>query len=265
MPDDVEKPATRASAGAGALEQLDVAVIAPRHTRRIRAALFQAGVLGASMVFVVLAFAAHTTAYFPIDLAVTRSVQALHGTAFDGLMHGVSWLGFFPQVAILGATIVLGLLLSGLRWEALAMLLATAGNAAGALLKLVVVRPRPGEDVVRVFRKLESPGFPSGHVLSAVACYGFLAFLCFTLLKPSFGRTATIAALALFIALTGLSRISLGQHWFSDVMGAYLFGSLWLALTVQVYRWGKPRFFLDQPLAPASPAASPAAAPQRPR
>ena len=138
------------------------------------------------------------------------------------------------------------------------MLLATACNGAGALLKLMVVRPRPGEDVVHVFRKLDSSGFPSGHVLSAVACYGFVAFLCFTLLKPSLGRSATIAALGAFIALTGLSRISLGQHWFSDVMGAYLFGSLWLALTVHVYIWGKPRFFAHQPLAPASPAPSPA-------
>jgi undecaprenyl-diphosphatase len=47
----------------------------------------------------------------------------------------------------------------------------------------------------------------------------------------------------------GPSRIYLGQHWFSDVMGAYVLGSLWLLLSIRVYRWGKPRFFRDQPVA----------------
>jgi membrane-associated phospholipid phosphatase len=55
--------------------------------------------------------------------------------------------------------------------------------------------------------------------------------------------------------MMGLSRIYQGQHWFSDVMGAYLLGSLWLALTIRLYRWGKPRYFVDQPVAPEAPAA----------
>jgi undecaprenyl-diphosphatase len=51
----------------------------------------------------------------------------------------------------------------------------------------------------------------------------------------------------------GMSRIYLGHHWFSDVMGAYLLGSLWLALTIRFYRWGKTRYFIRQPVAPAAP------------
>ena len=110
--------------------------------------------------------------------------------------------------------------------------------------------------VVRVFKQLQSSGFPSGHVLTTTAFCGFLAFLAFTLLKPSAGRTGLIVVLALLIALMGPSRIFLGQHWFSDVMGAYLFGSLWLALTTHFYRWGKVRFFVHQPMAPAAPPTS---------
>jgi undecaprenyl-diphosphatase len=59
--------------------------------------------------------------------------------------------------------------------------------------------------------------------------------------------------LALLIALVGISRVYLGEHWPSDVFGAYLLGSLWLTLTVYVYRWGKPRFFKNQPLAKEKP------------
>ena len=59
--------------------------------------------------------------------------------------------------------------------------------------------------------------------------------------------------LAPIVFLMGLSRVEQGQHWFSDAMGGYVFGSLWLALTVKLYRWGKPRFFVRQPVAPPSP------------
>ncbi|MEO5989035.1 MAG: phosphatase PAP2 family protein [Candidatus Eisenbacteria bacterium] len=225
-------------------------------TRRYRAVAFQAYVLTASVVFVVLAVVAHTVAYFAIDLSITKAVQSYHGVIFDRLMYGISWLGFFPQVVPLGALVILTLAFLGLRWEAVSMLFATLSTGVGALIKLVVIRPRPSADLVHVFRELNSSGFPSGHVLSTTAFCGFLAFLCFTLLKPSIGRTALLVGLALLIALMSVSRIYMGQHWFSDVMGAYLFGSLWLVLTIRFYRWGKTRYFVHQPVAPAAPPSS---------
>jgi undecaprenyl-diphosphatase len=249
-PEQVPVPAT------DALRELDAAVIAPRPTRHYRAAAFQAFVLGASVVFVVLAVVAHTVAYFPIDLTITHAVQAYHGPVFDRLMIATSWLGFFPQVALLSAVVISALFLAGLRWEAVSTTFATISGVVGGLVKLVVFRPRPSADLVHVLRQLPSSGFPSGHVLTTMAFCGFLVFLCFTLLKPSPGRTTMLVALSALIALMGLSRIALGQHWFSDVMGAYLFGSLWLALTIRFYRWGKKRYFVHQPVAPAAPPTS---------
>ncbi len=249
-------PEPAPGAATGPLKKLDAAAIATRPTRRYRAAAFQAYVMGAAVVFVVLAVVAHTVAYFPIDLTITRAVQGDHGQLFDRLMYVISWLGFFPQVALLSAVAVLALFFSGLRWEAVSLLFATGSSGVGALVKLVVFRPRPSADLVHVFGQLPSSGFPSGHVLSATAFCGFLVFLSFTLLKPSAGRTTLLVALSVFIASMGLSRIYLGQHWFSDVMGAYLFGSLWLALTIRFYRWGKKRYFVHQPVAPAAPATS---------
>jgi len=83
---------------------------------------------------------------------------------------------------------------------------------------------------------------------------GFLAFLAYTILKSSWARGLLVTAFGTLILLMGMSRIYLGQHWFSDVVGAYLLGGLWLALTIRFYRWGKPRFFVRQPVAPADPA-----------
>ena len=132
-------------------------------------------------------------------------------------------------------------------------LFAACAVGVGTLVKLVVYRPRPSADLVHVFSQLPSSGFPSGHVLAFTAFGGFLAFLVYTLLKPSWGRTALLAASAMLVLLMGLSRIYQGQHWFSDVMGAYLLGSMWLALSIWLYRWGKLRFFTHQPVAPETP------------
>src|SRR5438093_814383 len=57
----------------------------------------------------------------------------------------------------------------------------------------------------------------------------------------------------LLSALTGPSRIYAGEHWASDVAGSYLLGSVWLLLAITLYRWGKPRFFVTQPVAAEPP------------
>ena len=237
----------------GPLRKIDEAVIASRRTRRYRAAAFQTYVFVASGVFLTLAVVAHWVAYFPVDLRITRALQAYHGAPFARLMYDVSWLGFPPQVFVI-CLFTAGLVLSfGLRWESLVCLFAEGGVIIGALVKLVVVRPRPSADLVHVFAQLHSSGFPSGHVLEFTCFAGFLGFLTFTLVKPSAGRSIVMAALGVLILLMGLSRIYQGQHWFSDVCGAYLLGSVWLALSIKLYRWGKPKFFVRQPVAPEVP------------
>lgn len=72
----------------------------------------------------------------------------------------------------------------------------------------------------------------------------------YTLLKHSRLRTSLLILLGTFIALVGISRIYLGQHWASDVLGAYFLGSLTLVVNIWFYRWGKKRFLLPQPAAP---------------
>jgi undecaprenyl-diphosphatase len=230
--------------------QVNAKAIAPPRARRYRAALFQGYVLAAAVAFVTLAVVAHTVAYFPIDLTITRALQAYHGVWFARLMFWVSWIGFMPQVQALVLSVAGLLFVFGLRWEALVTLFAACGALLGAVVKLVVYRPRPSANLIHVFQQLPSSGFPSGHVIEFTTFGGFLAFLAYTLLKQSVGRTVVLSALGVWTLLMGLSRIYQGQHWFSDVMGAYLFGSLWLILGIRIYRWGKPRFFVHQPVAP---------------
>ena len=239
--------------------------IVPKPTQRWRARAFQVYLVAATAAFGILVVLASRFNYFPIDLSITRGVQTINAAWFANLMWVVSFPGYAPQAWLLVGVVGVSLFFIGLRWEAITALLAAAGaTGLGSLVKLLVHRPRPGADLVRVFQQLQDPSFPSGHVLMYTAFFGFLMFLGYTLLKPSYTRGVTLVILGALVGLVGLSRIYLGDHWASDVTGAYLLGSLWLALSITVYRWGKTRFFVRQPLAPEKPgptAATPRAAP----
>jgi undecaprenyl-diphosphatase len=65
------------------------------------------------------------------------------------------------------------------------------------------------------------------------------------LLRKSWLRTLSLIVSGALILLVGASRVYLGQHWTSDVVGAYLLGSLALVLMIHVYRWGKRMKFFQ--------------------
>lgn len=231
--------------------------IAPRPARRWRALVFQAYLIAAVIGFGVLLALARALPYFALDLRITRDIQTIYAPWFALLMTWVSFLGFSPQVYMLTTAIVVLLYALGLRWEAVSGVVASLGvGLVGEGFKFFAHRPRPGADLVTVAERLHSYSFPSGHVLYFTAFFGFLLFLAFTLLKRSALRTGLIVLLACLILLVGPSRIYLGEHWASDVLGAYLLGSVWLGVSVYVYRWGKHRFFVQQPVAPEKPTSA---------
>jgi undecaprenyl-diphosphatase len=78
--------------------------------------------------------------------------------------------------------------------------------------------------------------YPSGHVVSYVCLYGFLFFLVYALVTRSWQRTAVLCLLGLLVGLVGISRIHLGHHWASDVLGGYALGTAYLLLLVEAYR-----------------------------
>jgi undecaprenyl-diphosphatase len=169
-------------------------------------------------------------------------------------MRLLSGLGYSPQVYVLCGLIMIFLFVIGLRWEATMALFAVAGVLTlGAIVKLIVERPRPSGEVAKVLNPISGYSFPSGHTLLYTAFIGFLWFLIYTLAPHSLRRTLGLFVLGGMVALIGVSRVYLGEHWPSDVLAAYLLGSVWLALTIYAYRWGKPRFFATQPVAPEKP------------
>jgi undecaprenyl-diphosphatase len=216
--------------------------------------LFQLALVVITLAFGALTFLVKITPVFATDVQITRTLQSIDHPFFAGLMYMISWLGFGPQVLIIAALIVICIYAFGLHWEAVAALAAIfASTGMNVLIKNIIERPRPTTDLVNVWNTLNSYSFPSGHVMFYTGFFGFLWFLAFSVLKPSFTRGLLLVVFGGLVLLIGPSRIYLGQHWASDVLGAYLLGSLTLIGIIQFYRWGKSRFFVHQPVAATEP------------
>lgn len=249
MPDKVPVEKIKETA-----HQLARAASAPIPMRRYRVALFQTVLVLVASAFAVLTFYVKTIPSFAIDLQITKAIQLIDFPWFASFMKLVSWPGYAPQLVVITALIILLIYSFGLHWESVMTFVAASFSLGiNLMVKDWIQRPRPTSDLVTVFAKLTDSSFPSGHVMFYIGFYGFIGFLAFSLLRPSLKRSFLLAFFGGAIVLIGASRIYLGQHWASDVLGAYLLGSLTLEAYIQIYLWGKTRFFVHQPVGTTEP------------
>jgi len=122
------------------------------------------------------------------------------------------------------------------RLEGGLVLAAGLSSLFDSAIKFVVNLPRPTAALVQVFATEHGNGFPSGHALFAAVFLVFLAYLAATHLRRRGLRTLTFAVLLILILLTGVSRVYLGVHWPSDVLGGYLVGAVFLTVLILLYR-----------------------------
>lgn len=106
------------------------------------------------------------------------------------------------------------------------------GGAVNTLVKVAVDRPRPVVDhpVATAF----GMSFPSGHAMSSTIVYGGL-LVVFYRDVPRRGRPVVVAATVVLIAAVGASRLLLGVHFVSDVIGGFLLGLAWLLASVAAF------------------------------
>lgn len=221
--------------------------IAAPPLRRYRAMLFSFLLVSAIGTFAFLTFLVEKIPSFPIDLQITKAIQSINYPLFNWLMRLISWPGFSPQSIIISILIGLLFFVSGLRWESVTSLLAAlVSGMTNELVKGLIQRPRPSIDLVDVFQALTSYSFPSGHVMFYTTVFGFVWYVIYTLLKRSLIRSLLLILIGIFILLVGISRIYLGQHWASDVLGAYLLGGFLLGGIILLYEGGKQRRFLHR-------------------
>ena len=170
---------------------------------------------------------------FLVDAWATPFLHGMASPAMDTVMFAITTLGtsfvIVPALVVLGAWLVR----TG-RVRSIAFLVAAVlGSLVLQLvLKPFFARPRPGVPYAQV---VSDYSFPSGHTLSAVVFYGGVALVIWSL----FGRRAGLAALAVAAIVSlavGVSRIYLGYHFLTDVLGAILAGIAWLLIVGAAFR-----------------------------
>ncbi len=190
------------------------------------------------VLFALLAWYVHYNPILPVDITITREFQEHQMPWLKGFMMAVSFLG---NQAILFAALVfftaLAFWIVRLRLEALLIAsLTIVSGITNTLIKLLVSRPRPTTQLVNIFQSATGQSFPSGHVMSYVAFWGLLFSLGLILFRRDrWWHYALLVIPAFFVVMVGPSRIYLGDHWASDVLGGYLFGGLLLGIALWVY------------------------------
>jgi undecaprenyl-diphosphatase len=159
----------------------------------------------------------------------------LHGHATPAgyaIFHAITLLGSPVTMSVLALGVGI-LLVARHQWILLGGWLAAfaGGGLLDEVLKLVIQRPRPA--YAGAFLHDYSWSFPSGHAMGSLIGYGMLAYVLAVLwIHRRRARLAVMLGAILLIVAVGLSRLYLGVHYFSDVVGGYAAGLLWLSACI---------------------------------
>ncbi len=188
-------------------------------------------------LFVALAIPVDLQLTMPVDLAVTRAIQPFAGSLLDVGFSLITALGSAEVTTLVALAVALLLAKrSGWReaWPPLVMFLMVPVEVASKLL----VRQTPVE---AYFQHLSLSfgvdvhlpyGYPSGHALRSIFLYGLLAYLAPRLIRSrAAGRLARWAIVCLVLLLAA-SRLYVGVHWFTGIVGGLLLGGGSLLLTL---------------------------------
>jgi undecaprenyl-diphosphatase len=188
-------------------------------------------ILIGGLLFGAMAFEVQTHgSLFQQDAPLSRMLynDALH---FPPYITELLIFGFFvgkELTEVIAAILVLYFLHKRF-WPELGMLL--IGMSGGALLWAFLIgifnRPRPPAQLGIV---VTEPSFPSGHMMQAVLCYGFLAYLLFPKMPARFWKWLLVVATIFTVLFIGASRLILGGHFLTDVLAGTGLGLAWAGL-----------------------------------
>lgn len=177
----------------------------------------------------------------PVEIVLSRLVQRKQRSFMRSFVLVLNTLtGSAAFLNILAVPVAALLWKRRMRLEALlTVAMCWTGGLVQTTLKQLVDRPRPKPLLVHVTSHPVGKSFPSGHVASAMTLWGWLFALGLLSKKEKKAvRGALLAIPAACVVVTGPARVYLGDHWPSDVLGGYLFGGGWLALSLWFYfRW----------------------------
>lgn len=200
------------------------------------------GLIVTLLVFGTIADGVREQEVFALDTWATPFLHGISSPLLDTVMNATTSMGSSLVVLPIFAAVAVALVLRRRYGALLFLSVALAGSLViDFVMKLVFQRPRPKLDYASV---LPDYSFPSGHSMNGVVFYVSLALVAWSVFGRRIGLIATAAAAILAIAI-GISRIYLGYHYLTDVVGGWLAGIAWLTIVgsafrvrPQVWAWG---------------------------
>lgn len=190
-----------------------------------RVLLAAAAVAGCGVVLGWLAGLVQDEELNSLDAVASPFVHRLASPTLDAVMRAITTMGSTSVLLVVAAVAVLACLRARRPGVAVLVAVATAGVVIlNGLFKAFVNRPRPA---LPWSGTLPDPSFPSGHTMDSMVVYGVLVVLAWRVGGPRAGRLTALVAASLVVAI-GLSRVYLGAHYATDVVGGVLAGGLWL-------------------------------------
>jgi undecaprenyl-diphosphatase len=153
----------------------------------------------------------------------------------EWLFHALTRLGNWYVVLGVAGAVIAWLIYQAKQATAFLVAVTTGGQSlVNEILKWIFDRARP--DLVAHGVETSSTSFPSGHAMAAAAVYLTLAALLVRTQKSRAAKIAIISAAVLIAVLIGISRIYLGVHWPTDVIGGWLAGAAWALICWEIAR-----------------------------
>jgi undecaprenyl-diphosphatase len=166
-----------------------------------------------------------------LDLTIASLLHAHSSPAVVQFAKAITLLGSPAFIGTWGLALAVVLLVQRRYLLVAGWIVALAGGGLlDAVLKQVFHRPRPIWDTPLL--SAHGWSFPSGHAMGSLIAYGMLAYLLVLELRDRRRQLVVVAGAAVVVLLIGLSRLYLGVHYFSDVIGGYAAGAVWLSACI---------------------------------
>lgn len=189
------------------------------------------------LAFILLAIFVGNNPVNNFDVCISHFVQQFHGPQLDKVMILISAFG---NLVVASACVVITALLFFFfkyKREAAFIIAISLTGLVTFSLKHLFSRPRPTEEHVTLIETYKNHSFPSGHTLSYVVFFGFLILLMRNLKSIPAMLRSTITGFSIVMFVIGpISRIYLGAHWFTDILGGMLIGLLCLFVLNHFYK-----------------------------
>ena len=158
-----------------------------------------------------------------IDTSIYNLIFKMQSVSTTVFMQFISYLG--SATILITITLIILIVSKNKKAASKIAVNLTMVFLLNRLLKLLFRRERPA-----VLRLAEEKGFsfPSGHAMVAIGFYGYIIYLVYKYVKNKKARNVIIALIGALILLIGISRIYLGVHYATDIIGAYIIGLIYL-------------------------------------